>query len=129
MGPTSINEIVPSFFEKPWLAYAAFTLFFIALIAFLVKTMLDFRAGQANKPKIFFILMTVVAFFFIPMLDNLDTALQGVNVWHCTQYLALTWYINRLREERGEMEKMPLIKRICSLITAITAAQPTSSTT
>jgi hypothetical protein len=112
VGPNSINEVVPSFFEQPWLPYAAFSVFIIALIAFLVKTTLDYRADQVNKPKVFFISMTVVAFFFIPMLDNLDTALQGINVWHCTQYLALTWYINRLREERGEMEKMPLIKRI-----------------
>lgn len=112
VGPTSINEIIPSFFEQPWLAYAAMTLFVIALIAFLIKSALDFRNGTANKPKVFFISITVIAFFFIPMLDNLDTALQGVNVWHCTQYLGLTWYINRLREERGEMEKMPLIKRI-----------------
>jgi hypothetical protein len=112
VGPTSINEIVPSIFEQPWLAYLAFGVFFVALIAFVIKSGLDIRRGTANLPKIFFISVTVIAFFFIPMLDNLDTALQGVNVWHCTQYLALTWYINRLRQERGEMSREPFLERI-----------------
>jgi hypothetical protein len=112
VGPNSINEIVPSVFEQPWLAILAFAIFFVALAAFIIKSVLDIRRGDANMPKIFFISVTVVAFFFIPSLDNLDTALQGINVWHCTQYLALTWYINRLREERGEMEQEPFIERI-----------------
>lgn len=112
IGPTSINEIVPDFFEQPWLFYLAIGIFFLCLLAFIIKTILDFRKGTVNKPKVFFISTTVVAFFFIPMLDNLDTAFQGVNVWHCTQYLGLTWYINRLREERGELKKMPFIDRI-----------------
>jgi hypothetical protein len=66
----------------------------------------------AHIPKIIFVLASGTVLFLVPSLGNLDTAFQGVNVWHCTQYLALTWYINRLRAERGEMERMPLIKRI-----------------
>ena len=111
VGPTNLNDVIPSFFERPWLAYLAVLLFLIALIAFAVKSVMDIRRGQANMPKIFFICLTVIAFFFIPSLDNLDTALQGVNVWHCTQYLGLTWYINRLREDRGE-KQIPIVKRI-----------------
>lgn len=112
VGPNSINEVVPSFFERPWLAILAFAVFFIALIAFIIKSALDIKRGTANMPKILFISLTVIAFFFIPSLANLDTALQGINVWHCTQYLALTWYINRLREDRGEIKQEPLIERI-----------------
>ena len=112
VGPNSINEVIPSFFERPWLAILAIAIFFIALVAFIIKSGVDIKRGTANMPKILFISLTVVAFFFIPSLSNLDTALQGVNVWHCTQYLALTWYINRLREDRGEIKREPLIERI-----------------
>jgi hypothetical protein len=112
VGPNSLNDVIPSFFEQPWLAIAAIVLFFIALVAFIIKSVVEIKRGTANMPKILFISLTVIAFFFIPSLTNLDTALQGVNVWHCTQYLALTWYINRLREDRGEIEQEPLIERI-----------------
>ena len=29
----------------------------------------------------------------MPALGNLDTAFQGMNVWHSFQYLALTWLL------------------------------------
>jgi membrane protein insertase Oxa1/YidC/SpoIIIJ len=112
VGPNSLNDVIPSFFERPWLAIAAIVIFLIALFAFIVKSAMEIKRGTANMPKILFIAVTVIAFFFIPSLSNLDTALQGVNVWHCTQYLALTWYINRLREDRGEIKQEPLIERI-----------------
>jgi hypothetical protein len=111
VGPTNLNDVIPPIFERPWLFYLAIAIFIVALIAFIIKSAIEIRHGNANKPKLFFISLTVVAFFFIPSLDNLDTALQGVNVWHCTQYLGLTWYINRLREERGE-KQIPLVKKI-----------------
>jgi hypothetical protein len=39
--------------------------------------------------------------FFTPAFPNLDTAFQGINAWHSFQYLALTWYANRVREQRS----------------------------
>ena len=33
----------------------------------------------------------------------LDVAFQGFNAWHSFQYLGLTYYINRLRHEKGEI--------------------------
>ena len=45
----------------------------------------------------------LVIAFFIPAFRNLDVAFQGFNVWHSVQYLGLTYYINRLRHERGEI--------------------------
>jgi hypothetical protein len=39
----------------------------------------------------------------IPQFPNIDIAFQGYNTWHSFQYLALVWYINRLRKERGEI--------------------------
>jgi hypothetical protein len=63
-------------------------------------------------PKTLFIALTVVASFFVPALGNLDTAFQGMNVWHSLQYLALTWMLNNLRQRRGELDSSPFVKRM-----------------
>lgn len=112
IGPNKLNEIIPAVFEKPWLFVLAITLFGLALAAFVVSSIRDYRRGTLHVPKTIFISAAFLALFFIPLLNNLDTAFQGINVWHCTQYLALTWFINRLRADRGELKKEPLIDEI-----------------
>ena len=112
IGPTNLNDTIPSFFEQPWVFYAASLAFGISAIAFIVKSVIEFREGTAHVPKIIFITLTATASFIVPSLGNLDTAFQGMNVWHSFQYLALTWYINRLREERGDLNSKPFLHRI-----------------
>ncbi|MFZ0546935.1 MAG: hypothetical protein WAM60_15920 [Candidatus Promineifilaceae bacterium] len=112
IGPNNLNDIIPDVFEHPWLFYVAATLFGTIFIGFIIKSLIEINRGTAHLPKIVFITASGVMLFLVPSLGNLDTAFQGVNVWHCTQYLAITWYINRLRAEKGEMDRMPLIKRI-----------------
>lgn len=112
MGPNHLNDIIPSIFEQPWVVWAASLAFGVSAVAFVIKTILELRAGTAHIPKIIFIVLTTIAAFFVPVLGNLDTAFQGMNVWHSFQYLALTWYINRLRADRGDLNQMPLVKRI-----------------
>ena len=86
--------------------------FGVSLVAFIGKTVIEFRDGTAHVPKVVFISVTVGASFIVPALGNLDTAFQGMNVWHSFQYLALTWYANRLREQRGELDMQPVLKSI-----------------
>ena len=112
IGPSALNDIVPSFFEQPWLFYLASLVFGVSLLAFIGKSIYEYRNGIAHLPKIIFISFTVVASFIVPSLGNLDTAFQGMNVWHSFQYLALTWLINRLRQERGELDAQPVLERI-----------------
>jgi hypothetical protein len=112
IGPTQLNDAIPSFFEQPWIVIAAGLAFGISLVAFIVKSILEWRNGVAHLPKIIFISFTVGASFIVPALGNLDTAFQGMNVWHSFQYLALTWYVNRLRMERGDLSKQPVLETI-----------------
>jgi hypothetical protein len=112
IGPNNLNEVIPSFFEQPWVVYAAGAAFGLSLLAFIVKSIIEIRQGVAHIPKIIFISLTATASFIVPALGNLDTAFQGMNVWHSFQYLALTWYINRLRADRGDLERTPLVERI-----------------
>jgi hypothetical protein len=92
-----------------WLAGAAF---FISLVVWLTKTTLEWQNGVLHWPKTLFIALTITASFWVPALGNLDTAFQGMNLWHSLQYLALTWMLNNLRQRRGELDDSPFVKRI-----------------
>jgi hypothetical protein len=104
-----IGNIVPL---GPWMVWLAGGAFAIALIAWLGDAFNQWRKGALNRPKTLFIGLTVIAAFFVPALGNLDTAFQGMNVWHSLQYLALTWMLNNLREERGELKHSPFVERL-----------------
>jgi hypothetical protein len=82
-----------------WLAYLAAGVFALALILFVAKTVVEARAGYVNVPKLCLISVTVLLMFWTPAFPNMDTAFQGINTWHSFQYLALTWYANKLREQ------------------------------
>jgi hypothetical protein len=99
IGPVALkyNDIIAGWW---WLAYLVFAVFFVILGAFIVKTVMEYRAGQFNLPKTLLIGFTVTLMFWTPLFPNMDTAFQGVNTWHSFQYLALTWYANRIREKR-----------------------------
>jgi hypothetical protein len=112
IGPSKLNDIIPSFFEQPWIVYAAGLAFGVSLVAFIAKSVYEYRQGIAHLPKIIFVSFTVIASFIVPSLGNLDTAFQGMNVWHSFQYLALTWYANRLRQRRGELDRQPMLARL-----------------
>jgi len=79
--------------------------FTAALALYISKTYREFRTGKGNIPKTILISVTVVATFITPFFHELDVAFQGLNSWHSFQYLGLTWYINRLRYDRGERSK------------------------
>jgi hypothetical protein len=85
----------------PQIAGAIFAAF---LIAWVGKTAVEFREGRASVPKTLLIAITTVVSFCLPMGSNLDVLFQGYNTWHSFQYLFLLWLINRLREQRGELD-------------------------
>jgi len=85
----------------PQIAGAFFGAF---LVAWVGKTILEFREGRGSVPKTLLIGVTTVVSFLLPMGSNLDVLFQGYNTWHSFQYLFLLWLINRLREQRGEID-------------------------
>ncbi|HEX7976308.1 MAG TPA: hypothetical protein VF498_17995 [Anaerolineales bacterium] len=95
-----------------WMIWLAGGVFGLALATWAVKSFQEYRQGVLNRPKTLFIALTAGASFFVPALGNLDTAFQGMNVWHSLQYLALTWMLNNLRQERGELEASPFVERL-----------------
>jgi hypothetical protein len=83
-----------------WFAGLVMGFFIVMLAAFVVKTFVEHRQGRFNLPKTLLIALTALLMFWTPAFPNMDTAFQGVNVWHSFQYLALTWHANKLREQR-----------------------------
>jgi hypothetical protein len=95
-----------------WMVVLGGLAFAGALSAWIVVTFLSWRAGTLHGPKTLFVVLTVTASFFVPVLGNLDTAFQGMNFWHSLQYLALTWMLNNVRQRRGELDNSPMVKRL-----------------
>lgn len=93
-----------------WTVALMFTVFFSALGFWLYTVYSQWQDGTLHMPKTVFIGVTVIASFFVPALGNLDTAFQGMNFWHSMQYLALTWMLNNMRTQRGELENSPFVK-------------------
>ena len=86
------------------LPQAAGLLFAAFLALWVVKTAREFREGRGSLPKTLLIGVTTVVSFCLPLGSNLDVLFQGYNTWHSFQYLFLLWLINRLRDQRGEIE-------------------------
>jgi hypothetical protein len=113
IGTNDISAVVGSVFPLgPWMVWLAGGAFALALVAWLAKTAVEWQEGRLHVPKTVFIALTITAAFFVPALGNLDTAFQGMNVWHSFQYLALTWMLNNLRQGRGELDRSPFVKRL-----------------
>lgn len=88
------------------LPQVAGVVFGVFLIAWVSKTTVEFRRGRASVPKTLLIGITTVVSFLLPMGSNLDVLFQGYNTWHSFQYLFLLWLVNRLRDQRGEIDNL-----------------------
>jgi hypothetical protein len=112
VGTNDLTRVIPHMFQQPWLFVAAAAVFVAALLAYIGKTIYEYRAGLINWPKTIFISLTVVVFFPLAAFENLDTAFQGANMWHSFQYLAITFYIIRIKQQYGNLDKSaPIVAR------------------
>jgi hypothetical protein len=113
IGTTDISGFIGSIVPLgPWMVWLASFAFLAALFVWIGKSIVEYRNGLLHGPKTIFLALTAAVSFFVPVLGNLDTAFQGMNVWHSLQYLALTWMINHLRWQRGELEHSTFVKRL-----------------
>ena len=115
IGQNDLGEAIPDLFQQPdnpWLFVLVALIFGTALVAYISKSVYEHYHGILNVPKFVFVSLTVIVAFFTPLLPNLDTAFQGLNTWHSFQYLAITFYIIKIRQIAGELdENAPLVAR------------------
>src|SRR4029453_6570722 len=84
--------------------FAAFAAFGIFFVLWMGKNIREARQGMLNVPSVLLIGLTIVIGFTLPLFPNIDVAFQGFNTWHSFQYLALIWFLNSMRKERGEID-------------------------
>lgn len=104
-----VSDILP---VGPWMVWLVGGAFALSLALWISKSVMELRNGSLNWPKTIFIAVTVTAAFFVPALGNLDTAFQGMNVWHSFQYLALTWMLNHLVQKAGKLDHSPFVEQL-----------------
>jgi hypothetical protein len=86
-------------------------LFAVSLTLWVWRSYQEYTRGELHTPKTILMGLTIVVSFFIPSYHELDVAFQGFNTWHSIQYLGLTLYINRLRQQK-EGISTPLIRNM-----------------
>ena len=98
--------LYPDMLKTPIVCYTVSGFFAFALLLFIGKTIREIQQGTVHYPKILLMVTTIGLAFFITSYsgNRLEIAFQGFNTWHSFQYLALTWYINTLRKQRGTIE-------------------------
>ncbi|MEP6986641.1 MAG: hypothetical protein ABI970_13630, partial [Chloroflexota bacterium] len=112
VGTNDLTKVIPNAFQAPWFFVAAAAVFFVALVAYIVKSINEYRNGIINWPKTIFISLTVIVFFPLAAFPNLDTAFQGANTWHSFQYLAITFYIIKIKQQYGNLKTTaPLVSK------------------
>jgi len=112
VGVNDLTSVIPGVFQQTWFFVLMSGIFSIALISYIMKTIAEFRGGYINWPKTVFVSFTVIVAFTMPALPNLDTAFQGLNTWHSFQYLAITFYIIKIRQQYGDLKNSaPLVSR------------------
>ncbi len=115
IGQNDLGEAIPDLFqqpENPWFFILVSLIFGVALVSYLAKSSYEYYHGILNMPKFAFVSLTVIVAFLTPLLPNLDTAFQGLNTWHSFQYLAITFYIIKIRQMVGDLdESAPLVAR------------------
>lgn len=114
IGTNDLTRVIPDFFQQTWFFLAMTGIFLTALVAYVIKTYREWKGGYIHWPKTVFMVITVAVACTMPALENLDTAFQGLNTWHSFQYLALTFYIIKLREQSGDLKQAPLVSRFAS---------------
>ncbi len=115
IGQNDLGEAIPDLFQQPdnpWFFILVSIVFGAALLSYIAKSIFEYIHGVLNMPKFVFISLTVLVAFFTPLLPNLDTAFQGLNTWHSFQYLAITFYIIKIRQMAGDLDaNAPLVAR------------------
>jgi hypothetical protein len=92
-------------------AWPVWTVFIGFALAFVWKSVREYREGRLHFAKTLLIVVASVLFFLTPTLANLDVAFQGLNTWHSFQYLAIVLYLNRYRAARG-MIGSPFVTKV-----------------
>jgi hypothetical protein len=90
--------LFPAFLQSEALWYLAAFVWAGFLSVFLFGLLRDVAARTVVWPRVLLLSLTVPIALYVPTLENLDVAFQGMNAWHSFQYLALIWIVSVARQ-------------------------------
>jgi hypothetical protein len=96
--------LIPAFAKVSATYWAMGTVFGVAAIAFVLKTIGEARRGTLNRGKTTLIAVTATIAFLTPLAASgarLELAFQAVNAWHSFQYMAMIALFQRMRTDAG----------------------------
>ncbi|MBI3820136.1 MAG: hypothetical protein HY286_15690 [Planctomycetes bacterium] len=99
------TPVIPSFLPMLLLSAAAGAVLIVSAALFIKKSLRERRDGALNATRAQFVLLTGLAGLLLPTIPNLDSAFQGFNAWHCTQYLYVAWLLNRQSYDRSDPQR------------------------
>lgn len=104
LGRVDLAHQVPAFLQgQAWVAWPVWLVFGVAAAAFVARTAWELRNRRLVLPRTLLLGLTAPIAFVLPMIDNVDVAFQGLNLWHSTQYLGIVYLMNAHRKARGQM--------------------------
>ncbi|MBI2391489.1 MAG: hypothetical protein HYV09_18005 [Deltaproteobacteria bacterium] len=106
-----VEILIPSFAKIPLTYWTIGALFAVAAVAFVGKTILEWRRGELQRGRVTLIAVTTTIAFLTPLTASgarLELAFQAVNAWHSFQYMALIALFLRVRTEAGLIESSRL---------------------
>lgn len=104
--------LFPQFMAGPAIPILVWTVFGLSLLVVIYHSLRDWIRERRIYPKTYLLGVTVVVCGIAPTFPDLDVAFQGVNIWHSFQYLALTYYITRLKKAEGLLREKPVARVI-----------------
>jgi hypothetical protein len=115
IGRADISRLVPDLIHgQMWIVTAVSVIFATAWILFLLRTGREIINRSVVWPRVILIALTAPVAFIVPAFDNLDVALQGLNLWHSAQYIGLVYLMNAYRHDRHEISS-PLVEWISGI--------------
>lgn len=95
--------VLPEFARHPALWIGTTALFLAAVVAFAVKALRARARGVPFGARGRLVLAMAACGVGVPLMPNLDSAFQGLNAWHCVQYLVIAPRLEREAVAAGEL--------------------------
>jgi len=94
--------VLPEFMKGPHIWCAAALIFFAAVAWYAREAARRSQEGTLSSARIGFVAISAFVGFVVPFFPNLDSAFQGINAWHCFQYLVMVFALNREAQAAGQ---------------------------
>jgi hypothetical protein len=96
--------IIPAIARLDMIWVGALVVYLGIVAAWGARAARQWRDGTLEWNRFQLVAFTGGLGFLVPLVPNLDSAFQGMNAWHCAQYLRLSWRLHADARARGAQQ-------------------------